>query len=349
METHVERAKRLLSVANGIKEGSLPLNQTPTNEFVALVQQVYKGRINGGDDLFLENYGNLLIKGLENKDRDEVADVMTLLAYHVLVLKNNDVQLGKHKNKNYLLQSQVGYYKNLEKVKAWHEKNGYENKVPFEGRGVVYSAITGNYDDVRDPEYIDSKLDYILFTNNPNITSSVWQVRLVENEEQLDNVRLARKIKIMGHEYLPEYDYSIWVDGKLKVKNDLREYIEKHRGHEPLLCFNHYVNDCVYQEWEACLALQKDSPEIMEKQMKRYKAEGYPEHNGMLDSAFLVRDLGDARMRQVMETWWSEILHGSRRDQLSFNYSCWKNDFVYDTTDLFIYGNEYVELYGHNS
>ena len=61
----------------------------------------------------------------------------------------------------------------------------------------------------------------------------------------------------------------------------------------------------------------------------------------------MVRDLHDERVENVMETWWEEVLNGSKRDQLSFNYSCWKNDFVYDTSDLFSCENEYVKVYSH--
>ena len=152
----------------------------------------------------------------------------------------------------------------------------------------------------------------------------------------------------MGHEFLPEYDYSIWVDGKLTIKGDLREYIERYRKNQPILCFNHYANDCIYKEWETCVALEKDNPEVMAKQMARYRQEGYPEENGLVESGLMVRELHDERVRRVMETWWSEVLNYSKRDQLSFNYACWKRDFVFDTTDLFIYDNSYVKIHGHN-
>ena len=85
----------------------------------------------------------------------------------------------------------------------------------------------------------------------------------------------------------------------------------------------------------------------MSEQTERYRQEGYPEHNGLIESAILVRELKDQRLISLMEAWWQEVLHGSKRDQLSFNYVCWKHDFVYDSTDLYIYGNKYVKLYNH--
>ncbi|MDE7250890.1 MAG: hypothetical protein K2N82_13635, partial [Lachnospiraceae bacterium] len=86
----------------------------------------------------------------------------------------------------------------------------------------------------------------------------------------------------------------------------------------------------------------------MDVQIERYRNAGYPEHNGLIDSGILVRELKNERVIKVMETWWQEVLHGSKRDQLSFNYACWKNDFVYDSTDLYIYENKYVSNYKNN-
>jgi len=246
------------------------------------------------------------------------------------------------------LQSGNAHLVNNEKIRKWHEMYGGDNKRHFEGRGAVYSAIIGNYDQVKEPKYINPDLEYILFTDNPNLKSDRWKIKLIDNKDELDNVRLARRIKILGHEYLEGFDYSIWIDGKLEINDDLREYIEQYRGKEPILCFNHYVNDCIYDEKAACVALEKDIPEIMEKQIQRYKEEGYPVHNGLVESGIMVRELRDKRVQKTMELWWKEIIDGSRRDQLSFNYACWKNNLIYDTTDLFIYGNKYVKLYSHN-
>lgn len=78
----------------------------------------------------------------------------------------------------------------------------------------------------------------------------------------------------------------------------------------------------------------EDDSGIMSAQVERYREEGYPTHNGLMESAVLVRELKDGRVVRLIEAWWQEVLHERRRDQL--------NDFVYDSTDLYIYGNQYV-------
>ena len=156
-----------------------------------------------------------------------------------------------------------------------------------------------------------------------------------------------RKIKILGYKLLSDYDYSVWVDGKIVIKNSITDYINQYGGSCPILCFNHYSNNCVYEEYELCGKMKKDSIDVMRKQIDRYRQEGYPENHGMVDSCVLVRELHDDKLNQVMDTWWNEVRNESFRDQLSFNYSFWKNDFVYDTVPLFVYMNDYFTTRDH--
>ena len=189
---------------------------------------------------------------------------------------------------------------------------------------------------------IDSTLDYICFTDNANLKSDKWKICLVDNEEGLDNVRLARKYKILCHRFLSEYDYSVYVDGKIEIIGDMKEYINKYSMGRSLLCFPHFVRECMYEEARACLQFEKDNADIINRQVKAYKEDGYPENNGMIDSACLVRSHQDKELCIVMENWWDEVHNGSRRDQLSFGYVCWKQKYTYDLCDLFIYDNDYV-------
>ncbi len=65
----------------------------------------------------------------------------------------------------------------------------------------VYTCITGNYDKIKELDFKEEGIDYYFFTNNKNLTSKTWKVIYIENDG-LDNIRLARKIKVLGHEIL---------------------------------------------------------------------------------------------------------------------------------------------------
>lgn len=223
------------------------------------------------------------------------------------------------------------------------------SKPHFEGKGVFYSAIIGDYDNVKSPEYINPELDYILFTDNRTITSDVWKVIYVDKPNDLDNSRFSRIFKILGHKYLGEYDYSIWVDGSIVFTSDPIEYIKQNRGYSSILCMPHHELCCAYEEAEACLSLGKGNATEITKQIERYREESFPDHYGLISGGVIVRELHDDELNKTMETWWDELLNGCGRDQISFGYSCWKNHFLYDTANISVAQNPFFELGLHKN
>lgn len=343
MNEYIKMAHYLTDFAELINGKNISMKSIDFRMIIEPIKKVYDGKY-GANNEYSDFFPLLIEAGDKLEDKKFIVEALRYIAKDMERVERLEIM---YRSQQYKLFSELGYYKNLIRNLSSEDKSINKNR--FEGRGVIYSAITGNYDDVKEPEYISEDMDYILFTNNPNIKSEIWKIHFIDNPEELDNVRLARKIKIMGHEILKDYDYSIWIDGKLKIKGDLKKYVETNRGDNGILCFNHFFNNCIYEEWGACTRLNKDDPEIMQKQMERYKSEGYPEQNGLIESGLLVRDLRDMKVQETMELWWNEVLNGSRRDQLSFNYACWKNKQNYDTTKIYLYMNEYVELYAHNN
>jgi hypothetical protein len=212
---------------------------------------------------------------------------------------------------------------------------------------VVYTAITGNYDELITPEYKNNNWDYICFTDNPKLTSEFWQIRKMEESKNLDPIKKARKYKINPHHYLPEYQISLWIDGNFKIIGNIDEYIEKYSLKNSMLCMTHPDRDCLYQEAEAVLKLKKDTEKTVSIQINKYLNENYPKNNGMIASGILYRKHNDPIVKDLMDEWWNEVKSMSRRDQLSFNYVCWKKDFHYDKCSLFYEENEYFKRTGH--
>jgi hypothetical protein len=58
--------------------------------------------------------------------------------------------------------------------------------------------------------------------------------------------------------------------------------------------------------------------------IRKYRQQGYPEHNGLVEDNFLMRRHNEPEMIRFAEEWWKNVLEFSRRDQLSFNYVAWK-------------------------
>lgn len=197
-------------------------------------------------------------------------------------------------------------------------------------RLAVYTVLIGEYDTLHAPVYIDANCDYFCFTNIRGLTSPFWKVIYVENDEGLDSIRFQRKLKLSAHLLFPEYTHSLYVDTSIQIHKSIWDWIERFSTGKPFLAYRHPDRDCIYAESEACINLGKDSREIIMAQMERYRQCGYPEKNGLIWGAILYRKHHDQAVIRVHQTWLEEIMHGSRRDQLSFNYACWKNGFSYD-------------------
>jgi len=192
-------------------------------------------------------------------------------------------------------------------------------------RIAIYTAIFGDYEIPRDPMFIDEGIDYILFTDQHTI-SSKWEVRMVEHIG-LTKRKEARAIKILSHQFLPEYDLTIWVDANFCQRKSLKPLIEKMQ--EDMLILNHPSRSCIYTEATAVLDSRREYPEIVDEQMYYYQLQGYPANNGLIASGLIIRNNNEI-VNQVNEDWWHEVLSKSGRDQLSFDYVAWINDFKFD-------------------
>lgn len=214
----------------------------------------------------------------------------------------------------------------------------------------VYTCITGDYDEVKEfPKLKERNIDYYLFTNNKKIVSDFWQVVYIENQD-LDNIRLARKIKVLGHPVLEKYDITVWLDGASYPRKKISEFIDKYCDLKKysLIGFKHRERDCIYEEALECVKVRKDKKEIIEKQMKRYHSFNYPEHNGLIESTVMVRKNHDQVLMDTMKLWFDEIYHFSCRDQLSFNYVAFQTHLSYNLLDLNVFDNDYFGWEKHN-
>lgn len=206
-------------------------------------------------------------------------------------------------------------------------------------RKVIYTVITGDYDYLRTPKYVNEDYDYICFTNNKRIKSTFWKVRRIKNSEGLDDIRLQRYIKICPHIFLPKYELSVYIDANMRIIGDFDEYIDKYMGDSALLCVIHPDRTSVYLEAEECIRLGKCDRAIIDKQMAEYRESGFPDDLGLIASGVLVRK--SMEVAPIMDEWWNEVREKSYRDQLSFNYCCWKHNYKYSVSDVHVYKNIY--------
>ena len=233
-----------------------------------------------------------------------------------------------------------------------YAKRKYKDRYKIENTGqevfkkeklAVYTCITGYYDMLQTPIYCSSDLDYICFTNNKDLHSDIWNIKYI-SDNSLDNIRLARYVKLFPYIFLKEYDTSIWVDGKYQIKADMKEYVTKYEKTKSMLCFPHPERDCIYDEAVVCKYIKKCVVEDVDRQIDKYKNLNYPVKNGLYETGCIVRNHHDAIVQTIMSDWWDEIVKYSYRDQISFPYILWKHDYLPDICDLDINENRWLSM-----
>jgi hypothetical protein len=190
---------------------------------------------------------------------------------------------------------------------------------------VVYTVITGDYEKPKEME-IEDDVDFVLFTDDSGEeirrTWRVWPVTDLYKNPQ----RNARHHKTVPHEYFPKYDVWVWLDGSMRLLTPItglvKQYLAGGCGAD-LVAFRHPDRKCVYEEADECIRLDLDHPDVVWEQMERYRAHGYPMDNGLAETKCVMRR-NTAEVVAFNRMWQYEIVNGSTRDQLSFNYVAWR-------------------------
>ncbi len=223
----------------------------------------------------------------------------------------------------------------------------------FRGKCAVYTVITGGYEELNDPQIIDPEWDYYCFTDDPGIfTSDVWKIIKLDDVIKNDLIRTQRYAKTHPFILLPEYDYTIYIDGSLTIIGDMREYINTYSRGCSMLCFPHPSRQKLEDEVNAIKMLRYHQDPtvrgIFDEQVEFYRSEGYNDNLPLIGSGCLIRSNHDEKLIKVMEDWWHEIKSRGHRDQLSIGYVCWKNDYIYDISSLSINNNSFLRYIDHD-
>jgi hypothetical protein len=186
----------------------------------------------------------------------------------------------------------------------------------------VYTALIGGYERLQEQPVAEaSDLPFICFTDDPTLTSTTWEVRLVEPAFARDATRSSRFAKIMGHQLLPEYDETLWIDNRIVLSEAPEKILDDLLGDADLAVIHHSYRDTVMAEFDEVARAGLDEPARVYEQLIHY-AETRPH---VLDvkpywGAFIARRW-TPEVREAMQTWLHHVLRYSRRDQLSMRFA----------------------------
>ena len=180
----------------------------------------------------------------------------------------------------------------------------------------ILSSITSKKDGVLDDQ-VKGVGEFIMFTDQP-VISETWRV-LSACDKFKDARRNSRIHKILPHTYC-NTEYSIWIDGNIKLLKTPEELIEKYLRNHDIAVFRHPVRNCIYDEAMECAKRGLDDPENIIEQAKYYEDSGYAKQKGLCECGIILRR-HTKKVQEFNESWWAEYCRFSRRDQISFMYA----------------------------
>lgn len=212
-------------------------------------------------------------------------------------------------------------------------------------RLAVYTAIFGNYDKLIDPIGHFPNCDFICFTDQVNLESNKWQIRLVNQLDYPPNL-MNRKYKLFPNLFLSEYQYSLYLDANIRVKKDLYPFINLFTNADMLLP-RHSLRCSILEEVVFLLKMNRVDKSKALNQLSTYFGEGFLDNVGLFENNIILRKHHSEIVKEAMNLWWEQLLSYTQRDQLSLPYCIWKLKVSVGVIPFNARGNKYFYIYPH--
>lgn len=228
-------------------------------------------------------------------------------------------------NSHYLkFSNDLNYRSDIRKIQILSPKQESHSTVSFslsplmeQKKIAVYTAIFGKYDNLL-PSFPSDNCDYICFTDQ-DFKSDTWKIiKVTPADNKILNSRL---YKMLPHRYLKDYQASLYIDGNVQIKEDLKPLIDTVLAPYLFSMYPHHARNNILDEARAILQLGKAPPEIILKQMSDYSQKYNFSPSLLFEAGFIWRQHHHPDVIHFMEFWWSEFQKYPYRDQLSLWYT----------------------------
>lgn len=192
---------------------------------------------------------------------------------------------------------------------------------------VIYTVLTGDKESLGNPlENVvdcdtDLNLKFICFTDNKNLQSDVYEIRFLE-DGYLPDDKMSRRPKALPHEYLPEWDWSLYIDNIVKFKRLPRLADINLASETGFILHRHATRKTPEEEAEVLVYIGYENESILEKQLDFYGQKApFNQDDNFGTCTLMMRRHHQADIKYFGRIWWENILNFSKRDQISFEFS----------------------------
>ena len=195
---------------------------------------------------------------------------------------------------------------------------------------IVYTSIYGDKDNLMVPKL--EGCDFAFFTGDGG---------------KMD----AKRFKVLPHKYFGEYEYSMWIDGNIKVFGDIASLVKRYMKNYDIVTLTHPsdglgIKTSIFDEFKVCIDQKFDDVARLKRQRLAYKDDGCPD-NHINANGIIIRRHNVDSLKFFGESWWDEIRKYSSRDQLSFSYLVWKLGLRCGKLDNVGLDANWFRYYGH--
>lgn len=194
---------------------------------------------------------------------------------------------------------------------------------------MIYTVLTGGYDDVLQPRVVDERFDYVLFSNDiKDGEAGIWTIRPIPLVVNDGGKRLSRYPKTHPETLLADYNASLYIDANIQILDQwvYDRFVElygqniEYAGIKLVLT----GRDCIYEHSFDMVQALLEHDYVAIRQCHELYKRGFPRHFGLNENNVIFR-IHTERMREVDEQWWWWICNYSSRDQFSLMYCLWHN------------------------
>ena len=236
-------------------------------------------------------------------------------------------------------------------VGGGREESPSSESRPGRPRLLVYTCVIDRYDTVLPPVTDSPGIDFVMLTERCDVPPEGWRVEAIEKDLLSMGGLANRYHKLLPHRIFPDYDYSLYVDGNIRVLSDLnplfRHFISS--GCE-IGIFRHPERLTVREEVEACIRQRKcRNQAALIEEYEHYVSMGFPDRPGLSENNLILRDHRSRRMVRAGERWWQLVRRFSGRDQISLPFIRWSSSLTEVVYPFHAREpNPYLAAYPHN-
>lgn len=188
----------------------------------------------------------------------------------------------------------------------------------------VYTVITSGYDTLRETIWPSTCL-----TDKKQKPVKGWTQMTFKPDPEKDLRRASRKPK-MRPELFFTSEYTLYMDGNIRLIADPNDLAEKYLKHFDMALFRHPQRSCIYKEASKLLKMSWKgvNPEMVNRQMAFYESVKFP-HNFGLTACWVILRRNTMEVQEFGKLWWKTYQQFTCRDQLSFDYVRWLTGMKY--------------------